>query len=72
MTNDEDRDAILDQLPPEKLLSATNPELIRAGIRCMDSLSTVREYVAYENTHEARTGILGQLRMRARELRQQD
>jgi hypothetical protein len=72
VTTDEDRDAILDKLPPEKLLSATNPELIQAGIQCMNSLSTIREYVAYENTHEARAGILGQLQMRARELRQQD
>ena len=72
MTNDEDRDAILDQLPPEKLLSATNLELIRAGIQCMHSLTTVKQYVAYENAHKNRTGILGQLRMRASELRQQD
>jgi hypothetical protein len=72
MTDDKDRDAILDHLPPEKLLSATDPELIRAGIRCMGSMSTVREYVAYENAHQNRTGVLGQLRMRARELREQD
>lgn len=72
MTTDEDRDAILDKLPPEKLLSATNPVLIRAGINCMNSMSTVREYVAYENAHEARAAILGQLRMRARELREED
>ena len=72
MTDDEDRNAILDQLPPEKLLSATNPELIRAGVKCMNPLSTVQEYVPYENAHKNRTGILGQLRMRAHELRQQD
>ncbi|WP_424016174.1 hypothetical protein ACOZ4N_00830 (plasmid) [Halorientalis pallida] len=72
MTDDEDRDAILDQLPPEKLLSATNPGLIRAGIQCMYSLTTVKQYVAYENTHQNRAAILGQLRLRASELRQQD
>lgn len=38
----------------------------------MNSLTTVREYVADENAHQCRTAILAQLRLRAAELRAQD
>jgi hypothetical protein len=35
----------------------------------MDSIETVREYVAYETQHRDRTQVQAALRMRARELR---
>lgn len=59
---------ITKQLPPEKLLSSPVP-LIQAGIECMDNIETIQEYVAYENAHQQRVGILNQLRLRAQEVR---
>lgn len=60
---------VLEKLPPEKLLAADRFRPIRAGIRCMDSIDTIQEYVAYESQHRDRTQVQAALRMRARELR---
>jgi predicted hydrolase (HD superfamily) len=66
---DKDTDPVLQKLPPEKLLAADRLRPIRAGIRCMDSIETIQEYVAYESQHRDRTQVQAALRIRARELR---
>lgn len=65
----QDTDPVLQKLPPEKLLAADRLEPIRAGIRCMDSIDTVQQYLAHENANRDRTQVQAALRMRARELR---
>lgn len=67
-----ERDAppIIDVLPPEKLLATENVSLIRGGIACMHDIETVRQYVAYENHHRTRTGVLRLLAERADTLRE--
>ena len=62
---------ILNELPPEKLLDTPNFRLIRGGVTCMDSVETVKQYVAYENTTEQRAQVLRLLQQRAAELREQ-
>ncbi|MBX0288579.1 hypothetical protein [Haloarcula salinisoli] len=62
-------EAVLERLPPERLLDADRLRPIRAGICCMDSIETVQKYVAYESQHRDRTQVQAALRMRARELR---
>lgn len=42
---------------------------IRAGIHCMESVETVKQYVAYENNNDGRDHILRLLQERATELR---
>jgi predicted hydrolase (HD superfamily) len=66
---DQDTDPVLQKLPPEKLLAADRLEPIRAGIRCMDSIETIQQYLAHENANRDRTQVQAALRMRARELR---
>lgn len=66
---DQDTESVLEQLPPAKLLAADRLQPIRAGIRCMDSMDTVQQYLAYENANRDRTQVQAALRMRARELR---
>jgi hypothetical protein len=68
----DDRDAILDELPPERLLDGDHLQPILAGIRCMRSVETVQQYLAYENQHRNRTPVQSNLRMRARELRREE
>lgn len=63
-------DQVLDELPPKRLLSTNDMSRIRGGVRCMRSVETVREYVAYENSHEQRQRILKLLQERAAELRE--
>ncbi|MFC6977127.1 hypothetical protein ACFQL1_24175 [Halomicroarcula sp. GCM10025709] len=65
----DERDAILDELPPERLLDGDHLQPILAGIRCMHSVETVQQYLAYENRNQNRTPVQSHLRMRARELR---
>ena len=62
-------DAVLDALPPEKLLETNDMTRIRAGIHCMESVETVKQYVAYENNNDGRDHILRLLQERATELR---
>ena len=64
-------DAMLEELPPEKLLDTNDVTRIRAGIHCMRSIETVKQYVAYENSNEQRDHILLLLHQRATELREQ-
>ena len=66
---DQDTEPVLQKLPPEKLLAADRLEPIRAGIRCMDSIETIQQYLAHENANRDRTQVQAALRMRARELR---
>lgn len=66
---DQHTEPVLQKLPPEKLLDADRLEPIRAGIRCMDSIDTIQEYLAHENANRNRTQVQAALRMRARELR---
>lgn len=63
---------ILDTLPPEKLLGTNDVTRIRAGIHCMGSVETVKQYVAYENSNDQREHILRLLQQRATELREQE
>ncbi|WP_135305161.1 hypothetical protein [Haloarcula amylovorans] len=64
--------AVLEELPPERLLSSDQLQLILAGIRCMDSIETIQAYLAYETTHQDRTHVQDKLRLRARKLRRGD
>lgn len=57
------------EFPPEKRLEATNTRLIDAGIATIPDMETLRECVAYENTHQNRTPILKRLAGKAAELR---
>ncbi|QIO25317.1 hypothetical protein [Haloarcula sp. JP-L23] len=62
-------DAVLADLPPERLLASDQLQPILAGIQCMDSIEMIQEYLAYETKHKDRTQVQHQLRLRARELR---
>jgi predicted hydrolase (HD superfamily) len=66
---DQDTDPVLQKLPPEKLLDADHMQPIRAGIACMDSIETIQAYLAHENANRNRTQVQAALRMRAREIR---
>jgi peptidyl-tRNA hydrolase len=65
-------DQVLVELPPEKLLNTHNFRLIRGGIHCMQSVETVKQYVAHENATDQRERILRLLQQRAAELRDQE
>lgn len=64
--------SILEDLPPEKLLETNQQRLINAGVQCMHDIDEIREYVAFENTHENRRWVLRMLHERAEELRGRD
>lgn len=68
---EQETEPVLEKLPPEKLLESDYLQLIRAGIRCMDSIETIQQYLAHENANRDRTQVQVALRMRARELREQ-
>ena len=57
------------EFPPEKRVEAPNTRLIDAGIATIPDMETLRECVAYENTHQNRTLILKRLARKAVELR---
>jgi len=61
-----------DEFPPEKRLEAPNYRLIKAGIATIPDMETLRECVAYENTHQNRTQILRRLQWKAEELREEE
>lgn len=65
-------DKILEDLPPERFLDTTNARLIQAGLHCMHSRETVKQYLAYENQHENRTWVQRLLARRARELAEEE
>ena len=56
-------------LTPEQRLEATSVRIVEAGIATIDDMETLRECVAYENTHQNRTPILERLARRADEIR---
>jgi len=60
-----------DQFPPEKRLEAPNYRLVKAGIATIPDMETLRECVAYENTHQNRPQILRRLKWKADELREE-
>ena len=70
--SEQDSDPILERLPPETLLDSDHLRPILAGIRCMDSLETVQQYLAHENANRNRTQVQDALRMRARDLRDEE
>ena len=70
-SENETGDPVLEALPPEKLLDTNDVTRIRAGIHCIGSVETVKQYVAYENDNEQRDHILRLLQERATELREQ-
>ncbi|MFC5135407.1 MULTISPECIES: hypothetical protein [Halobacteriales] len=61
-----------DEFPPEKRLEAPNTSLIKAGIKTIPDMETLRECVAYENAHQNRTQILRRLKWKAEELREDE
>jgi len=65
-------DKILEELPPERFLDTTNGRLIQAGLHCMHSRETVKQYLAHENQHENRTWVQRLLARRARELAEEE
>jgi len=67
-----DSSSVTEALPPEKLLATEQLSLIRGGIACMHDIDTVRQYVAYENQHHNRAGVLQLLAERADTLRADD
>jgi len=70
--SEHDTEAILERLPPETLLDSDHLQPIQAGIRCMDSVETVQQYLAHENANRNRTQVQDALRMRARDLRDEE
>jgi len=69
VTSSDDSDPIVEKLPPERLLNADRLEPILAGFRCMGSIETLQQYVAYETKHRNRTQVQEAIRMRAQQLR---
>lgn len=53
--------AVLDQLPPEKLLDTSNYQVITPAIRMMDEVETVGQYLEHERSNRNRAGILREL-----------
>ena len=64
--NDEDDDGS----PPEKRLEAPNHRLVETGIATIPDMETLRECIAYENSHQNRTVILKRLDRKATEFRE--
>ena len=72
MEDSADNDGRDNAFPPEKRLEAPNYRLIKAGIATIPDMETLRECVAYENTHQNRTQILRRLQWKAEELRESE
>ena len=70
MEKSADSDESDDQFPPEKRLESPNYRLVKAGIATIPDMETLRECVAYENTHQNRPQILRRLKWKADELRE--
>ena len=60
------------EFPPEKRLETPNTRLINTGIATISDMETLRECIAYENTHQNRTQILRHLEWKARKLREDE
>ncbi|GAA0682640.1 hypothetical protein ACFQDG_00140 [Natronoarchaeum mannanilyticum] len=61
-----------DEFPPAKRLETPDYRLVEAGIVTIPDMETLRECVAYENTHQNRTQILRRLKWKAEELREDE
>jgi len=55
-------------LPPAQLLSG-NRHQVEAGLQCIDDIEVLKEYLAYENTHQDRTPVQHAIHIRAVEIR---
>ena len=53
--------AVLEQLPPEKLLDTSNYRVITPAITMMGEVETVEQYLEYERAHRNRGGIIRRL-----------
>ncbi|TKX37094.1 hypothetical protein EXE51_08475 [Halorubrum sp. CGM5_25_10-8B] len=53
--------AILEQLPPEKLLGTSNYRVISPAIRMMGEVETVEQYLKHERAKQNRGGIIRRL-----------
>jgi len=53
--------AVLEQLPPEKLLDTSNYCVITPAITMMGEVKTVEQYLEYERAHRNRGGIIRRL-----------
>ncbi|WP_251344599.1 hypothetical protein [Haloplanus halophilus] len=53
--------AILEQLPPEKLLDTSNYRVIRPAIGMMETVEIVEQYLEYERANRNRGGIIRRL-----------
>jgi len=60
--------AVLETLPPEKLLAATRLRVIRAAIRMFTEAESLDYYISHERNSGGREGILRMLRDRKNEL----
>ncbi len=60
--------AVLETLPPEKLLAATRLRIIRAAIRMFTDPESLDSYISHERNSWGREGILRLLRDRKNEL----
>jgi peptidyl-tRNA hydrolase len=69
---EDNADRVLVELPPEKLLETNDVARIRGGVHCMQSVETVKQYVAHENATDQRERILRLLQQRAAELHDQE
>ena len=70
MTNPDGQSTDANELSPEQRLEAPNTRLINAGIVTIHDMETLRECVAYENTHQNRSQILRRLKWKTDELRE--
>ena len=67
-TGEQDTDS--NELSPAQRLEPQNTRLINAGIVTIHDMETLRECVAYENTHQNRSQILRRLKWKTDELRE--
>jgi hypothetical protein len=58
MSHDE---ALLEQLPPEKLLDTANSRVITPAIPMMEAIETVEQYLEHERANQNRAGIIRRL-----------
>jgi len=63
--------AVLDQLPPEKLLDTSTYQVITPAIRMMDEVETVDQYLEHERANRGRAGILRELTERRDAIREE-
>jgi len=65
-------DSVLEELPPEKLLNATAPGVIKPALRMMGQVETLELYLDHERKSKNRPGIVRYISNRISELQEQD